>query len=353
MSRGNHHPHDHNSGAALAHGQRGGIRGSIDALIRPHAHVAADNVDDALAASADGIRAVKLSLAGLGLTAALQLVVVFVSGSVALLADTVHNFGDAITAVPLWIAFALGARTASRRYTFGYGRAEDLAGVFVVLMIAASAVLAGYESVARLLNPRPIDNLGWVAAAGLVGFLGNEVVAQYRIKVGERIGSAALVADGYHARTDGLTSIAVLLGAGGVWLGFRQADPLFGLAITVAILFVLKGAGTQMWHRLMDGIEPEVVLAAESAAQDVSGVVGVTLIRPRWIGHTIHAEARVTVDQDLSVIEGHRIAEEVEHAMTHAVPKLTTVIVHIDPCGHDEHNVDEGTDRQISSAHSR
>ncbi|MGE0600669.1 MAG: cation diffusion facilitator family transporter [Dehalococcoidia bacterium] len=327
------------------------MRGIIDALIRPHAHVAADNVDDALAASADGIRAVKLSLAGLGLTAALQIGVVFVTGSVALLADTVHNFGDAITAVPLWIAFALGARTASRRYTFGYGRAEDLAGVFVVLMIAASAVLAGYESVVRLLDPRPIDNLGWVAAAGLVGFLGNEVVAQYRIKVGERIGSAALVADGYHARTDGLTSIAVLLGAGGVWLGFRQADPLFGLAITVAILFVLKGAGTQMWHRLMDGIEPEVVLAAESAAQDVSGVVGVTLIRPRWIGHTIHAEARVTVDQDLSVIEGHRIAEEVEHAMTHAVPKLTTVIVHIDPCGHDGADIHTAADGHVSAIH--
>ncbi len=328
------HAHDDES-FEHRHGHPGGLRGFVSSLVRPHSHDSADSVDDALAGSAEGIKAVKLSLLGLGATAALQVVIVFISGSVALLADTVHNFGDAITSVPLWIAFALTGRAASRHYTYGYGRAEDLAGVFVVVMIAASAVLAGYESFRRLLEPAEVDNLGWVAAAGFLGFLGNEAVAQYRIRVGQRIGSAALVADGYHARTDGFTSMAVVLGAGGVRLGFDQADPLVGLAIVVAILFVLKGAVRQMWRRLMDAVEPDILYRAEDAANDVPGVVAVSLVRPRWIGHTIHAEVRVTVDRELSVAEGHRIAEDVEHAMVQSVPKLGTVIVHIDPCTHD------------------
>jgi cation diffusion facilitator family transporter len=333
--------HEHRQGnpggpeAADLHEHADGVRGFVTTVFRPHSHDAAESVDDALAGSAEGIRAVRLSLAGLLLTAVLQVVVVVISGSTALLADTIHNFGDAMTAVPLWIAFALSGRAASRRYTYGYGRAEDLAGVFVVVMIAGSAAFAGYESVRHLLDPREIDNLGWVALAGVLGFAGNEAVAQYRLRAGTRIGSAALVADGYHARTDGFTSLAVLLSAGGVWLGFDRADPLIGLGITVAILFVLRGAVARMWRRLMDAVEPEVLRAAEAAAHGVEGVVGVSLVRPRWIGHVVHAEARVTVDRDISVAEGHRIAEEVEYAMTHAVPKLTSVIVHVDPCEHD------------------
>ena len=196
----------------------------------PHSHDAADSVDSALESSAIGIRAVKISLVALGVTALAQAVIVVLSGSVALAADTIHNFSDALTAVPLWIAFALGTRAATRRYTYGFGRAEDLAGLFVVAMIALSAVVAGYEAVMRLIHPTPIEHVGWVAAAGLVGFIGNELVALYRIRVGRRIGSAALVADGLHARTDGFTSLAVLFGAGGVALGFPLADPIVGTA---------------------------------------------------------------------------------------------------------------------------
>ena len=325
------HPHEPDPD----HDHAAGLRGFVAGVLRPHSHDPADSVDDVLAGSAEGKRAVALSLVGLGLTALLQVAIVVVSGSVALLADTIHNFGDAITAVPLWVEFALSGRAASRRYTYGYGRAEDLAGVFVVLMIVASAAVAGFESVTRLFDPPPVDNLRWVAAAGIVGFLGNELVGQYRIRAGERIGSAALVADGYHARTDGFTSLAVVAGAVGVWLGLRQADPLVGLAITVVILFVLKGAVLQIWHRLMDGVEPEVVAAVEIAAHRVPGVIDVSLVRPRWIGHTIHAEARITVDRELSVADGHAIAEDVELAVTRAVPKLGTLIVHVDPCTHD------------------
>ena len=220
-----HHTHEH------GHRHRSGIMELLHGFFVPHSHDPADSVDDALEASAQGVRAVKLSLIGLGVTAALQLVVVAVSGSVALLADTVHNFSDALTAVTLWVAFVIGRRPASRRFTFGYGRAEDLAGLFIVGMIAVSAALAAAEAIQRLLEPRAVTNLGWVLVAGLVGFLGNELVAVYRIRVGRRIGSAALIADGVHARTDGFTSLAVVLGAVGVWAGFPLADPIVGLLI--------------------------------------------------------------------------------------------------------------------------
>ena len=291
-------------------------------------------MDNALAGSAAGIRAVKVSLAALGVTAALQMAIVVASGSVALLADTIHNFADASTAIPLWVAFALGRRQATRRYTYGYGRAEDLAGVFVVLMIAFSAGVAAWESVHRLLDPAPLSHLGWVAGAGLVGFVGNEAVAQYRIRAGERIGSAALVADGYHARTDGFTSLAVLLGAFGVWLGFPQADPLVGLLITGAILLVLKDAARQVWRRLMDAIDPDLLARAEAAANAAEGVERVAEIKARWIGHSIHAQVRIVADSDLSIAQGHAIAERARHAMLHAVPKLADVTVHVDPCEH-------------------
>ena len=336
---GHGHGHDdHGHGQGHNHGPLGWLTG----LFGGHSHDSADSVDDALEGSAEGIRAVKLSLVGLGVTAVLQLVVVAFTGSVALLADTIHNFTDASTAIPLWIAFSLGRRPANRRYTYGCGRSEDLAGVFIVLMIAASGALAGWESLRRLLNPEPIQYLGWVAAAGLIGFLGNEVVAQYRIRTGERIGSAALVADGYHARTDGLTSLAVLFGAGGVWLGYPLADPIVGLLITVAILFVLKDAVIQIWHRLMDAVDPALLERAEAAARGFEGVEGVTAVRARWIGHAIHAEAQIVADADLTLAEAHAVAERARHAMLHAVPRLADVTVHVDPCGHDgrDHHAD-------------
>ena len=155
----------------------------------------------------------KWSFVALFVTALVQLGVVLLSGSVALLSDTIHNFGDAATAVPLWIAFALTRLGTSKRFPFGYGRVEDLAGVIVVLIILFSAAVAGYQAIQRLIDPQPVGFLGALAAAAIVGFLGNEAVALYRIRVGRRINSAALVADGRHAQVDGLTSLAVLLGA--------------------------------------------------------------------------------------------------------------------------------------------
>ncbi len=323
------HVHDHDYGHHHDHG--GTIGAALREIFAPHSHDAGDSIDDALESSAAGIRAVKVSLLVLGVTALAQIGIVAVSGSVALLADTVHNFSDALTAIPLWIAFALSTKAATRRYTYGYGRAEDLAGLFVVAMIALSAVIAGIESVRRLINPVPIEHVGWVAVAGLIGFLGNEWVALYRIRVGRRIGSAALVADGLHARTDGFTSLAVLFGAGGAALGFPLADPIIGVVITVAILAVLRTAMRDIFRRLMDGVDPSFVDTAEAALADEPGVTSVRSVKMRWIGHRLHADAELDIDPNVSLADAHRIAHEAEHTLTHAVPKLSSALVHAYP----------------------
>jgi cation diffusion facilitator family transporter len=317
------HPHDHD--------HPHGLRDAIKEIFAPHSHDSADSVDSALESSAAGIRAVKISLLVLGATAIAQIAIVLVSGSIALAADTIHNFSDALTAVPLWIAFALSTKAATRRYTYGFGRVEDLAGLFVVAMITMSAIVAGYEAVERLIHPQPIANLGWVALAGVAGFVGNEWVALYRIRVGRRIGSAALVADGLHARTDGFTSLAVLAGAGGVALGFPLADPIVGLVITVAILAVLRTAVRDVFRRLIDGVDPQLVDTAEAVLAGHDGVRSVHSVRLRWIGHRLHAEAELDIDPTLSLAAAHRIAHDSEHDLTHALPKLTSAMIHAYP----------------------
>lgn len=314
----------------------------IKEIFAPHSHDAADSVDDTLESTAAGIRTVKISLLVLGLTALIQIVIVVMSGSVALAADTIHNFADALTAVPLWIAFALGAKPATRRYTYGFGRVEDLAGSFVVAMITMSAIIAGYEAIARLIHPQQIEHVGWVDLAGLVGFIGNEWVALYRIRVGHRIGSAALIADGLHARTDGFTSLAVLCSAGGVALGFPLADPIVGLLITAAILAVLRTAARDVFRRLLDGVDPAMVDAAEQALAARPGVQAVRSVRMRWIGHRLHADAELDVDPALDLAQAHRIAHDAEHELTHTVPKLTTALIHAYPAEHGSSIPDRG-----------
>lgn len=314
----------------------------IKEIFAPHSHDAADSVDDTLESTAAGIRTVKISLLVLGLTALIQIVIGVMSGSVALAADTIHNFADALTAVPLWIAFALGAKPATRRYTYGFGRVEDLAGSFVVAMITMSAIIAGYEAIARLIHPQQIEHVGWVALAGLVGFIGNEWVALYRIRVGHRIGSAALIADGLHARTDGFTSLAVLCSAGGVALRFPLADPIVGLLITAAILAVLRTAARDVFRRLLDGVDPAMVDAAEQALAARPGVQAVRSVRMRWIGHRLHADAELDVDPALDLAQAHRIAHDAEHELTHTVPKLTTALIHAYPAEHGSSIPDRG-----------
>jgi cation diffusion facilitator family transporter len=304
-----------------------------------HTHGA---VDPTIATSERGIWTIKWSFVGLMATALLQLVVVLLSGSVALLSDTIHNFGDAATAIPLGIAFALTRLGVSRRFTFGYGRVEDLAGVVIVLIILFSAVVAGYQAVERLISPQPLEFLWAVAVASLVGFIGNEAVAVFRIRVGREIGSAALVADGYHARTDGWTSLAVLAGAIGVWLGYPLADPIVGLLIAAAILMIVWQSGKAIFTRLLDGVEPAAIEEIRHAASQVPGVEDVSEVRARWLGHRLHAEVNVAVDPDLSVAEGHAIARELNHQLLHHLSYLSGAVIHIDPvqeAGEEHHRV--------------
>ncbi len=337
------HPHRHGGGGEHSPRHRqvhGTTRAALarlghglSELAGSHSHDAADQVDAALEADRDGRRAMYASLAILGLTAAIELGVVAVSGSVALLGDGLHNVADALTAVPLLVAFGLARRPPTKRYTYGYDRAEDLAGLFVIAMITLSSALAAFEALDRLLHPRPVDHLGAVALAGLVGFAGNEVVARYRIRVGRRIGSAALVADGLHARTDGFTSLAVLAGAGGVALGWRPADAVVGLLITVAIVGVLRSALRQVGARLLDAVDPGLVDEVDTVVRHVPGILGVEEVRLRWIGHTLRAEIDATVDGALSLVEAHDAAHRAEAALVGALPRLTAASVHVSPAG--------------------
>ncbi len=323
------HRHDH------GHDHHEGLLGKLKEIFVPHSHDSADKVDSELEASREGMRCLKLSFGFLMLTAVIQTVIVYYTQSVALLGDTLHNYADALTAVPLAIAFVVGRRAATRSHTYGYGRAEDLAGIVVVILIALSAFYAGFEAIRRFQNPGEVRYLGVLAVAGVVGFLGNELVAQYRIRTGRRIGSAALVADGLHARTDGFTSLAVVLSAAGVALGFPLADPLIGLLITVAILFVLRDAAREVYRRLMDAVDPHLVDQAEQVIRSTPGVVDVTDVRLRWLGHNLLAEARVTVESSMSLVDAHHLSHEVEHDLVHGVRRLTAATIHAEPLAHD------------------
>ena len=323
---GHEHEHEHSEPGLMAR---------LRHVLRPHSHEPADQVDATMAASAEGMRVLWITLAVLGVTALLQAAVTVLSGSVALLGDTLHNAADALTALPLGVAFILGRRPPTRRYTYGYGRAEDLAGIVIVLTIAASSALAAYEAITRLMHPRHVSDLIAVAAAALVGFAGNELAAVYRIRTGRKIGSAALVADGLHARTDGLTSLAVLLGAGGVALGWDWADPVVGLLITVAILAVLRQAAREIYRRLMDAVDPALVDQAEDTLRATAGVLDVGQVRLRWIGHQIRAECEVVVNPDITAVQAHQVTVTAEHDLLHAIPRLAAALVHADPEPHD------------------
>jgi cation diffusion facilitator family transporter len=324
------HEHSHGHGHQHSHEHRGGVLGWLQHTFA-HSHDVHEKVDDAMESHERGIWALKISLVGLGLTAVMQVVIVYFSGSTALLADTIHNFGDAATSLPLWIAFALVRRGRNRKFTYGYGRAEDVAGVIIILLIFFSACVAGYESIRKIIEPQPVTHLWWVVAAALIGFAGNEAVAVYRIRTGREIGSAALIADGQHSRVDGFTSLAVLFGALGVALGVPILDPIIGLLITVTILFIVRDAATSIFRRLLDGIEPEILAEIEHAPTHVAGVLGVHEVRARWLGHKVQADLHVTVDPAISVEEAHRITDRVHLQLREHVPAFGGAVIHICP----------------------
>jgi len=317
-----------------------------------HTHGA---LDPALLTTEQGILAVKWSMLGLLLTALVQVAILVFTSSVALLADTIHNFGDAATAIPLWVAFLMARKKPSKRFNYGYGRVEDLAGMVIVFIMLVSGVLAGYESFNALVQPHEIKHLGAVAAASLIGFAGNELVAIFRIRTGKQIGSAALVADGYHARIDGLTSLGVLVGIIGVWFGYPQADPVVGLVITIVIFKIVWDSGKSLFTRLLDGVDPEVIDEVRHAAHHVAEVLEVTEVRVRWLGHRLLADVNIAIKSDLPVEQGHQIAREVRHQLLHHLPYLANATIHVDPVSasgeHHHRIVDHEHDELPSHSH--
>ena len=306
-----------------------------------HAHGHSHGVIDATIATTDqGIWAIKWSAIILLATSALQIAVVVISGSVALLADTIHNLADATTAIPLWIAFMLVRRKPTSTFTYGLGRVEDLAGIVIVLIILFSALFAGYSAIDRLIHPQAIHYLGWLTLAGIIGFIGNEVVAVFRIRVGREINSAALIADGYHARTDGLTSLAVVVGATGVWLGFPLADPIIGLLISFTILGIVWQSARSVLTRMLDGVEPGMVAEIRHAAEHVTGIEKILATKARWLGHLLHVDVTIAVDDGLLLAAANEIAASLKNELFHHIPGLAVANVHFgkEAVAHDEHH---------------
>lgn len=326
------HDHDHDHGHSHSHSPLALIAEALHLPGYSHTHdhteLAHDMADNEL-----GIRTVKLAFLALGLTTLLQIVIVLSSGSVALLADTVHNLGDALNSIPLWIAFVLARRAATKRYTYGYGRAEDIAGLLIVVSIGFSAAYILWESFQKLLNPQPLTNLGWVAAASLIGFLGNETVALLQIRVGRQIGSDAMVADGLHARTDGFTSLAVLVAVVATWLGFPILDPIIGLLMGVAILFITRSAAVSMWYRLMDAVDPHLVEQAESLIREHPEVQAVHRLQLRWLGHRLRAEIVLALDAALTTAQSEALTDHLSHHLYHAIPTLSEATIAVVPGG--------------------
>ncbi|WP_447986857.1 cation diffusion facilitator family transporter [Nitrospira sp. Nam74] len=296
--------------------------------VHDHTH---GTIDPALLTTEQGIAAIKWSAVALVVTALIQAAVVLLSGSVALLADTLHNMADAASGLPLWLAFILARQSPTSRFTYGYGRAEDFAGLLIVLMIVGSGIVVAYESMRHLWDPATVQHLWAVGVASVIGFLGNEAVARYRLKVGHEMGSAALIADGHHARTDALSSLSVLAATLGVGLGIPVADPLVGLLIAAVILKIGWESGASIVMRMLDGVDPEVTGEVIHGIHHVLGVQDVTEVRIRWLGHRLLAEVNIGVDPSLSVEAGHNIAAEVQHQLLHQLRYLSNVVVHVDP----------------------
>lgn len=267
-----------------------------------------------------GLRTIKLSLWILGITTGLQFVIYILSGSVALLADTVHNLGDTLNSVPLLIAFILAKRLPNKRFTYGYGRAEDVAGLLIVFSIGFSAVYILWQSIDKLIHPEPLSRLGWLTAAALIGFIGNEIVALMEIRVGRTIGSEAMVADGLHARTDGLTSLAVLLAAGGTWLGYPIIDPIIGIFIGWIIIGITWNATKAVFLRLMNGVNPDLTLKTEKSILSHPEIERIARLQLCWIGHRLQGEVVLVAKGALSIRQINDLTTHIQHHLSHALP---------------------------------
>ncbi len=324
MAHSHDHSHHHSSNplvkiAAALH---------LPGFTHDHSHhdLAADRafLDNRLA-----VRTVWIALIALGATTALQIVIYLASNSVALLADTVHNLGDALNSIPLLFAFYIARRAANKRYTYGYGRLEDIAGVFIVISIGFSAAYILYESIQRLLNPLPLENLEWIALASLVGFVGNELVAVMQIRVGRRIGSDAMIADGQHALIDGLTSLAVLIAVIGTLIGLPILDPIIGVVIALAIVGITWNAIKAIWYRMMDAVDPHLVEHVEAHVLELDGVLAIETLRLRWVGHRMYGVMKVALPAETTLEASGEIVRAIQREASQVVPQLEELTVQL------------------------
>ena len=278
----------------------------------------------------DAIRAVVVSAIFLGIAALAEITASILSGSASVLADGLHNAGDVLTSFILLFTFALVRRPATRRFSSGYGRFEDVATLLIVVVIIITAAIAAAESVYKLIHPTVYSNIALSLGAAVVGVVANLGVSEYKVRVGRGIGSESLEADGIHSRIDALVSAGAFAGIGLAGLGFAIADPILGMLITVAIIFALAGTVKQLYYRMMDAVDPTIVDELTSSAKSVPGVLAVHDVRVRWVGRELVANMHVDMDPKSTLETAHAIAMRVEDAICQEVP-AARLEIHMDP----------------------
>src|SRR6266849_1380785 len=278
----------------------------------------------------DAVRAVIVSAVALGLAALAEITASVVSGSASVLADGLHNAGDVLTSFILLFTFALVRRPATRRFPSGYGRFEDVATLLIIVVIIVTAAVAAAESVAKLLYPTTYSNFPLSLGAALVGVIANLGVSEYKLRVGRSIGSESLKTDGVHSRIDALVSAGAFAGIGLAGLGLRLADPIVGILITLAIVFVLAGTVKQLFYRMMDAVDPTIIDEITNAASSIPGVLQVHDVRVRWVGRELVAVMHVAMDPKSTLENAHALAMRVEDAVCREVP-AARLEIHMDP----------------------
>ena len=278
----------------------------------------------------DAVRAVIVSAVALGLAALAEITASLMSGSASVLADGLHNAGDVLTSFILLFTFALVRRPATRRFSSGYGRFEDVATLLIIVVIIVTAAVAAAESVAKLIHPVGYSNIPLSLGAALVGVIANLGVSEYKVRVGRGIGSESLAADGIHSRIDALVSAGAFVGIGLAGIGLTIADPIVGILITVAIVYVLAGTVKQLFYRMMDAVDPTIVDEITNAATSVSGVLQVHDVRVRWVGRELVAAMHVACNPKSTLEDAHALSMRVEDAVCHEVP-AARLEIHMDP----------------------
>jgi cation diffusion facilitator family transporter len=282
------------------------------------------------------VRAVVVSALALGTASAVEFAAAASSHSASVLADALHNAGDVLTTFVLLFAFALARRPATRRFPSGFGRIEDVATLLILMVIAITAAVAAYASILKFFNTEAYTNIGFALFGAVVGVVANLAVSEYKIRVGRRLNSTALAADGIHSRVDALVSAGAFAGIGLAGLGWRLADPIAGLVITAAIVVVTAGTVKQLFLRMMDAVDPDLSGELVHAAMEVEGVLGVNDVRARWVGRELIAVMHIGCSPEATVSQAHEIALRVEHSVAHHLP-AARVDIHMDP-GTDAHS---------------